>query len=308
MTTQEFTVRAVSSPLTTLLLTCTVGLVHVYAAPIITFEPAAYTGSSAGTSIAGQNGWTTPTGSASVYTYAGNSLGLSANSTGGLQFAGMSAANPSPGAGSTPAVDRMRQPLSLSSSSTWEFSYDVAALSNGPTDDTGIFNFASVPILDGSGNIVLAQLAIWDTSNAGSTWSIEYEGSDSSGVNTFFSTPGAAWQGLAQNQWYHLDILFNFTQNRITQESITNLSSHSTSTVAANPALFLGGGSSNPLAPAMFGATLISDVNNGSTTSVGWDNIAFTSQSAVPEPSTLIMAAGALAALVLARRGRRLRS
>src|ERR1051326_1835068 len=93
------------------------------------FETPAYSGSPTGTSIAGQNVWTTPTGAASVYTYAANAPGLAVNPNGGAQFLGIVQANPNPNTASP--ASRGRQSLDLSTSNLWMFSYDLIAASPG---------------------------------------------------------------------------------------------------------------------------------------------------------------------------------
>src|SRR5689334_3744882 len=123
-------------------LACIISLMPfgLQAAAVFTFEPPAYTGSPAGTTIAGQNGWTTPTGNAFVYTYAGNAPGFAADPGGGTQFLGASSSNPAPGPSSTPPASRARQPLDLSAGTLWSMTFDIAALSDGVTDNAGIFN------------------------------------------------------------------------------------------------------------------------------------------------------------------------
>jgi len=274
------------------------------AAGVFNFEPPTYAGTPGGTSIAGQNGWTTPTGNAFVYTYAGNAPGFSAAPAGGTQFLGASSSNPSPG--STPPASRARQALDLSAGTLWNMTFDVAALNGGVTDNTGIFNFGSIPILDSSANgIMMSQVLIWDSSSAGSTFSFEDIGYDVAGNPNFIITPGnpgSAFTGLSQNTWYRVSVVFDLNLNKIVTESIRDLTHNgATNTYAINPSFFLDGGAANPQTATQFGLTTVANGVNSSTNSIGLDNVSFVSTGAAPEPATWSMLALTLATACVAR-------
>ena len=282
------------------------------AAGVFNFEPPTYAGAAGGTSIAGQNGWTTPTGNAFVYTYAGNAPGFGADPAGGIQFLGASSSNPSPGPSSTPPASRARQALDLSGNTLWNMTFDVAALNNGVTDNTGIFNFGSIPILDSSANgIMMSQVLIWDSSSTGSTFSFEDIGYDVAGNPNFIITPGnpgSAFTGLSQNTWYRITVVFDLSLNKLVTESIRDVTHNgTTNTYAINPAFFLDGGAANPQTATQFGLTTVADGVNGSTNSIGLDNVSFTATGAgtVPEPATWSMLAFTLATACAARTIRR---
>jgi len=277
------------------------------------FETPAYSGSPTGTSIAGQNGWTTPTGAASVYTYAANAPGLAVNPNGGAQFLGIVQANPNPNTASP--ASRGRQSLDLSTSNLWMFSYDLIAASPGVTEaaDSNVFNFASIPILDNgvgsaTGGVMLSQLLIWDTSALNATYTYELLGTDATNSGQFFATPGgtsSAFNHLIQDHWYHIVLVMDLTTNTLTQESITDLTLGGPTNSYGTPTnFFLDGGQNNRRTTTQFGLTVIGNFVNGSQNQAGLDNVAVTdlNGTSVPEPATILLSAFGLAGLWVSRR------
>lgn len=130
---------------------------------------------------------------------------------------------------------------------------------------------------------------LWDSAAADSTWTARYQVYDSSGVS-FTPVAGAAWQGLLQSHWYRETTVFDVNALSILSVSITDLSSGSTTT--ATPAgWYLMPGAPPPGAFRLFGS--------GSTNGLGIDNLQV---DAIPEPSTLPLAALGLAAIAMRRR------
>jgi hypothetical protein len=268
------------------------------------FEPPAYTGSPTGTTVSGQNGWTTPTGAASVYTYSTNALGFPANPTGGTQFLGATAPDSN-------TVDRARQSLDLSTSNLWQFNYDIIASVVGTADNTNIFNFANIPILDNgsgsaTGGVFLGQLLIWDSSTSNATFTYELEGANSSNNAAFFATPGgtsSALNHLQQNHWYTIGLTLDLTNNTLVSESITDITAAGPTNTYGSPTnFFFDGGQGGHLGTTQFGLTALGGLTN-SIDDVGIDNISFTNV-AVQEASTWLMPIGGIVGLVLARRRR----
>jgi MYXO-CTERM domain-containing protein len=268
------------------------------------FEPPTYTGSPTGTTVNGQNGWTTPTGNASVYTYSSNALGFPTNSNGGTQFLGATSPDSN-------TVDRARQSLDLSSSNLWQFNYDIVASVVGTADNTNIFNFANLPILDNgsgsaTGGVFMGQLLIWDSSTSNSTFTYELEGATSSNDATFFATPGgtsSAFNHLQQNHWYTIGLTLDLANNTVVSESIRDITAGGPTNTYGTPTnFFFDGGQGGHLGITQFGLTALGGLTN-STDEVGVDNISFTS-AAVPEAPTWLMPVLGVVGAVLARRRR----
>jgi hypothetical protein len=79
---------------------------------------------------------------------------------------------------------------------------------------------------------------------------------------------GAAWQNLSLNTWYRLSTTIDLTQNRITEISITNLSTGDTATNAPE-GWYLGGGANSTLANPS-GVRFFAGGGLGNT--MAWDN------------------------------------
>jgi len=273
-------------------------------ADVFNFEPPAYTGSPTGTSVAGQNGWTTPTGAVSVYTSSSNALGFPTNPSGGTQFLGATAADSN-------TVDRARQSLDLSSSNLWQFNYNIVASVVGTADNTNIFNFANVPILDNgvgsaTGGVFLGQLLIWDSSKPNATFTYEAEGATSANDAPFFATPGgtsSAFNHLQQNHWYQIGLTIDLANNTLVSESITDITAGGPTNTYGTPTnFFFDGGQGGHLATTQFGLTALGGLTN-SIDQVGIDNISF-ANVAVPEASTWLMPMLGVVGVILAHRRR----
>jgi hypothetical protein len=234
-----------------------------------TFEPAPYSASAGGTLLTGQNGWYLPPIAGSVdfnaFTYAGNAYGFPANPEGGSQFiSGRWIGNTS--------FARGQHPLDFSAGGQWIATWDVAAKFDGTLP--AVENLGSFSLQVSTTARYWQQLMNWGTHAAtADLYDINYGVFDAVGVTITFLSPGPAWQGLAVNHWYRQTTKWNFATNLITEVSITDLATGTTTT--ANPVgWYLAGGA----APALPMPTDIRVFAGGSgTTTVGnitaWDNI-----------------------------------
>jgi hypothetical protein len=90
-----------------------------------------------------------------------------------------------------------------------------------------------------------------DVNNPAAGWKIEYNIWDSAGTAFVNQSAGAEWSNLTFNQWYRISTTVDFSTNRITSVSVTNLTTSATTT--ATPDWYVTGGSSStlPLPPSI---------------------------------------------------------
>lgn len=90
-----------------------------------------------------------------------------------------------------------------------------------------------------------------DVNNPAAGWKIEYNIWDSAGTAFVNQSAGAEWSNLTFNQWYRISTTVDFSTNRITSVSVTNLTTSATNT--ATPDWYVTGGSSStlPLPPSI---------------------------------------------------------
>jgi hypothetical protein len=246
------------------------------------FESPAYSGSSTGTLTTGQQGWYLPPVASSVdhniYTYAGNSLGIVANPSGGAQFdagRGVSAA----------ANARAQHAMDFSAGGVWQASWDCTGKYAGTTfpaaDNIGSWS------LQTSTSRYFQQLMSWGSNAYSGPFSPPTNWTATAdhfhihwGVFTVapytsitFVVPSQAWLDLPIDHWYHVSVKwdFNAASPQLLQVSIKDLTTNGPTTTDDVSALgwYLQGGpnSTFPLPTDM-------RVFAGSTDDVSaWDNL-----------------------------------
>jgi hypothetical protein len=259
------------------------------------FEAPDYSGSAAGTLLTGQQTWYNPVAGSSdysVFTYAGNALGLPTNPTGGAQFIG---ANP----GTTLA--RGQIDTNFGSTSVWTVGYDVAHSFVGTlpaaqnVGSTSTQNPAAAPRQ-------LIALHTWTDPTTAATWNAGFNVFDATGVALGTLSPGTAWNGLLVNHWYRESYTFDLNTNLVLSVSLTDLSGGPTNTFAPSGWYMQGGagGGTFPL-PTAFRFFAGSGV---AANIAGWDNLSITP---APEPSSMALCGVGLVGLIY-RRYRRQRA
>lgn len=261
------------------------------------FEAPLYTGSAAGTALTGQQGWYVPVAGSAPYnvlTYPGNVLGLPANPNGGNQFIGVA----SPGT----SFARAQIDTAFTGMPVWIVGYDVAHRFSGTLPATQ--NLASVSTQNPSAATTQQVIALhtWTDVNTAANWNAGFNVFDSAGVSQGTQSPGAAWNNLLLDNWYHESLTFNLLTNQVLSVSLTDVATGVTNTF--NPTTWYmpggaAGGFPAPTALRFFG---------GGTTAgnvAGWDNLSI---QGVPEPSTLLlMGAGMMGVFGAGRRRKSLR-
>jgi len=253
------------------------------------FEPPLYSGSAAGVLLTGQDGWYTPSGSAQakVYTYAGNQYGFAVNPQGSEQFVS--------GRPETFTSVRGQHDIDFTVHDVWAISWDFAAKTA-----------EAAPAQNTLGSLSLQPSATARSFIATFLWVDQLN--PTGGINARFDvynlfggafpgqSPGPAWENLFYNHWYHQSVLVDFLTNRITEVSITDLTTGTSATAYPTDWYLLGGQSpTQPLPTAIRLFTGGNSINN----LMGWDNLAL-----VPEPtSAVLLSAGLALTMLLRRRG-----
>jgi hypothetical protein len=234
-----------------------------------TFENPPYNGSNSGVTINGQNGWFTPAVAGSidglVMTYDENIFNLPANPTGQGQFL----AEQSQGTSFARAQHEM---LTLPDISV--ICYDAVASFNGtlPTaQNLASFSLQPEPNSAAPALKSYIQLDTWVDLNNPVAWNAGYLPYDMNNVQ--FAQPGAfagpEWQNLQINHWYRFCTTVDFTLNRITSVSITDLTTNTTTT--AQPVGWFVGGGQNSALPIPTGVRFFGGGGLGNI--IGWDNL-----------------------------------
>jgi hypothetical protein len=134
----------------------------------------------------------------------------------------------------------------------------------------------------------------WDANTSTATnFDAEYNVFSAAGVATNNLSAGAAWDALVANHWYRQSTTFSFATNRITEVTITDLTTNITTT--ANPTDWYLAGGANSTLPMPTDFRLFTGGSAGNV--MAWDNL-----NVVPEPATVAAVAIGLAALVRRRR------
>jgi hypothetical protein len=262
----------------------------------IDFEAPTYSGSAGGTLLTngfgggGQDGWYQPTNGGadqSVFTYAGNTLGMNANPNGGDQFIGGTS-----GGGSL--FPRAQRAHDFSTANAWTVSYDMAA--NWLGQGASAPNLSSVSLQPSTTNRSFIALNNFiDLNNPAAGWKAEYNVYDAANNALVNQSPGPEWTNLSLSHWYMQSTSFDFTTNLITEVTLTDLTTGVTAT--ANPVGWYLFGGANGNLPIPTDVRFF--VGGAAGNTMGFDNL---SVEVVPTPGA--MALLALGGLVSARRKR----
>ncbi len=226
----------------------------------VNFESPAFTGSAAGTPLAGQQGWITAPAGASpmnVFAYQGNSLGFTANPLGDLQcIAGRATASSS----------AAQRDVDFSSSDAWRITCDVAVKFDGTLPAGG--NPGSISLQPTSTSQSFRTLNRWTDPSTATSWIAGYNVFDAAGVLMTSAVPATAWTGLSPNHWYRQSTIIDFSTNRVVEVSIENL--HTGEFATAQPTgWYLEGGAS----PSLPRPTAIRSLVNGAGNAMALDNM-----------------------------------
>jgi hypothetical protein len=234
------------------------------------FENPPYNGSNSGVTVNGQDGWITPAVAGSidalVMTYAENIYNLPANP------GGMSQLLTELSMGGTAFARAQHEGLTLPNISV--ICYDAVASFNGtlPTaQNLASFSLQPEPNSAAPALKSYIQLDTWVDLTNPVAWNAGYLPYDMNNVQ--FAQPGAyagpEWQNLEINHWYRFCTTIDFTLNRITSVSITDLNTNTTTT--AQPAGWFIGGGQNSALPIPTGVRFFG--GGGAGNIVGWDNL-----------------------------------
>lgn len=196
-------------------------LVSLLAAPTAAqfstgFEPPTYTGSPSGTPCAGQDSFYVPPVAGSIdgniFTYAGNTLGVPANPTGGVQFyAGMAV---------TGGPARSQRPIPVPSCVFVEFDVCCNYLGAAATLPNNIGSFSFQPSTTA---VYVNLLARWATGAVApaTVWNADLVvGPTATGTQTSLTDPN--FQNLPVNVWHRWGCTANLETGFYTEFRITN--------------------------------------------------------------------------------------
>jgi len=236
----------------------------------VSFEPPGYTGSPAGTPLSGQQSWYFPPNfsvDAAVLTYNGNTLGFVSQPSGGSQFL-LTRPNFNP--------SRAEHAYDLAFAPVVTFQWDIAFIRTGPiippVDDI-IGSFSLQPVV-GSRYFIRSN-RYSDVGNLEAGWNAAFlvaPADPGSPLSLDPITPGPAWRNLAFNHWYHESLTIDFSANRITSVSITDLVSGQTTTLS--PLNYYLSGGSNPTLPMPTAIRFTG--SNYEENATAWDNFSIT--------------------------------
>ncbi len=180
-------------------------------------------GSTAGIVLTNQAGFEQPTQTPfHVYAYAGNTLGLVQNPSGGSKFI----AGIGPGPDVTVAASA-NGPMAFDEG-IWEISYDVAAALSGATapglEAMGFFQLRNRAA--GTDSTAFFRNWIkWSDVQAPSPIDVGYFGFNENGriFGFYGDNPGRDWSRLRNNHWYRVSNTVDFATNQVLELRITDL-------------------------------------------------------------------------------------
>jgi hypothetical protein len=205
----------------------------------------ALTASAAGSVLTGQDGYYVPPATTSVdfnvHTYAGNTLNIPQNPTGGAQFIGGNG----PGAG---AFARAQCDMTFGSG-VWTAGFDICAGFAGTlpaSQNLGSFSIQPFP-----GGQSFITLVTWDDVNTATTWSANYIYFDSAGAQVQEVVSLPAYQNLPVGGWYRWETDFDLATNAVLGARLTDLT---TGVTTAHPIVgrYMFGGAAGSTPPTGF--------------------------------------------------------
>lgn len=203
---------------------CGLVLASSASAYISTFE--GLTASAAGVVLAGQDGWTLPSGTDYfAFTYAGNTLGVPQNLNGGEKFIGTLG----PG-GALAARAQHAEPFPASGQYFHAFDFCPGFTGTPPAvNNVGSF---SMNVAGNAPNDYIA-LCSWVVGAEGALCNLGYLVYDAAGVQALQPGlfAGPAWQNLAVNRWYRATAVVIYDINQVLEVRITDIAANSTSIV-----------------------------------------------------------------------------
>jgi hypothetical protein len=205
----------------------------------------ALTASAAGSVLTGQDAYYIPPATTSVdfnvHTYAGNTLNVPANPTGGAQFIGGNG----PGAG---IFARAQRDMPFGSG-VWTAGFDICAgfLGALPTaQNVGSFSLQPFP-----GGQSFIALATWVDVNVATTWNANYVYFDSAGTQVQEVVSPPEFQNLPVGTWFRWETDFDLVTNAMVEARLTNLSTGITA-VHSIVSRFMFGGTAGSTPPTGF--------------------------------------------------------
>jgi len=186
-----------------------------------------------------------------VYTYSGNSLGITQNPQGGSKF--IAGIGPGPDMTSRTGATR---PVSFGAGGAWEISYDLAVMLSGASttglEAIGLFQIHHRDQGSG-GSAFFRNWLKWSGGGAGSQQlpgplDVGYFGFNEYGqIFSFYGdNPGQDWARLSFNHWYRVSTIVDFDTNQVLQLGIRDLHSGRQTTFTPPSNVFLNGGALVP--------------------------------------------------------------
>ena len=233
------------------------------------FESPDYNGSAGGTPLtdtvipptgSGQQGWYLPVAGSNifnVFTYAGNTYGISQNPQGGSQFVGGRMAG-------NALMARAQRDYAWADNDSWTITFDVAALYTGVLP--AVDNLGSFSLQPSTTAKYWQYILTWQDVNTATAFRVGYLTAENGTAPGVF--PGPEWQNLPVNHWYRLTTTFRLYTNLIIECSIQDLTDGCPEIVVQPTGWhLLLGTSPNPTAMRCFsGGTTVGNV-------CAWDNL-----------------------------------
>ena len=188
------------------------------------FESPDYNGSAGGTPLtdtvipptgSGQQGWYLPVAGSNifnVFTYAGNTYGISQNPQGGSQFVGGRMAG-------NALMARAQRDYAWADNDSWTITFDVAALYTGVLP--AVDNLGSFSLQPSTTAKYWQYILTWQDVNTATAFRVGYLTAENGTAPGVF--PGPEWQNLPVNHWYQITTTFRLSNNKILECKIKDL-------------------------------------------------------------------------------------